>query len=113
MWGNRSASFRSPRTAPTCFLIRRIIAPTVPMPGCCRCAATEIPKPFVSSTAVEGSAKFSPDGKWVAYCSTESGRVEVYIQPGPGPKIQISSEGGTDPVWRRDGKELFIALGTG
>ena len=71
------------------------------------------PKPFVSSRAVEGSAKFSPDGKWVAYCSTESGRAEVFIQPwpGPGPKIQISSDGGADPIWRRDGKELFYRNG--
>jgi eukaryotic-like serine/threonine-protein kinase len=71
------------------------------------------PKPFVSSRAVEGSAKFSPDGKWVAYCSTESGRPEVLVQPwpGPGPKIQISSDGGTDPIWRRDGKELFYRSG--
>ena len=71
------------------------------------------PKPFVSSRAVEGSAKFSPDGMWVAYCSTESGRAEVYIQrwPGPGSKIQISSDGGTDPIWRRDGKELFYRNG--
>ena len=62
---------------------------------------------------MEGSAKFSPDGKWVAYCSTESGRAEVFVQswPGPGPKIQISSEGGTDPIWRRDGKELFYRNG--
>ncbi|MCL4402231.1 MAG: serine/threonine-protein kinase [Acidobacteria bacterium] len=71
------------------------------------------PKPFISSRAVEGSAKFSPDGKWVAYCSTESGRAEVFIQPwpGPGPKIQISSEGGTDPIWRRDGRQLFYRNG--
>jgi serine/threonine-protein kinase len=67
------------------------------------------PKPLVTTKATEGSAKFSPDGKWVVYCSTESGRAEVYVQPwpGPGPKIQISSDGGTDPVWRRDGKEIF------
>jgi serine/threonine-protein kinase len=43
----------------------------------------------------------------------ESGRAEVYVQPwpGPGPKIQVSSEGGTDPIWSRDGRELFYRNG--
>ena len=61
----------------------------------------------------EGSAKFSPDGRWVAYSSTESGRPEVYVQPfpGPGPKMQISNDGGTDPVWRRMGGELYYRSG--
>ena len=53
--------------------------------------------------------KFSPDGHWVAYSSDESGKPEIYVQafPGPGPKIQVSNAGGTDPVWRRSGGELF------
>jgi Tol biopolymer transport system component/tRNA A-37 threonylcarbamoyl transferase component Bud32 len=64
---------------------------------------------IAQSRFAEGSAKFSPDGKWVAYVSDESGRPEVYVQPfpGPGPKVQISSAGGFDPVWRRTGGELF------
>ena len=55
------------------------------------------------------SARFSPDGKWLAYSSTELGRAEVYVTPFPGPggKWQISTDGGSFPVWRRDGKELF------
>ncbi len=67
------------------------------------------PRPFVRSKFQEGAGKFSPDGKWLVYCSMESGKAEVYVQPwpGPGPKIQISSEGGMDPMWRRDGKEIF------
>jgi len=54
-----------------------------------------------------------PDGRWVAYCSNESRRNEIYVQPypGPGPKIQISTEGGTDPTWARHGKELFYRSG--
>ena len=62
----------------------------------------------------EGSMKFSPDGRWVAYSSDESGRPEVYVQafPGPGLKVQISSDGGTDPVWRRTGGELFYRSGS-
>ena len=61
----------------------------------------------------EGSPKFCPDGRWVAYCSAESGKPQVYVQayPGPGARIQISSEGGTDPVWKRGGGELFYRNG--
>jgi serine/threonine-protein kinase len=61
----------------------------------------------------EGSAKFSPDGRWIAYSSTESGKPEIYVQPFPGlgPKIQISNAGGTDPVWRRMGGELYYREG--
>jgi serine/threonine-protein kinase len=63
--------------------------------------------------APEGSPKFSPDGRWLAYCSNESGRPQVYVQayPGPGAKIQISNDGGTDPVWKRSGGELYYRNG--
>jgi serine/threonine-protein kinase len=66
-------------------------------------------EPFASGKAPAGSAKFSPDGRWLAYCSNESGKAQVYVQafPGPGPKIQVSNDGGTDPVWKRSGGELF------
>ncbi len=68
------------------------------------------PQPLDNSKYAEGSPKFSPDGRWVAYCSTESGKPQVYVQafPGPGAKTQVSNDGGTDPVWRRDGGELFF-----
>jgi Tol biopolymer transport system component len=71
------------------------------------------PRPFAQSKFPKGAGKFSPDGRWVVYCSLESGRPEIYVQPWPGPgaKIQVSSEGGTDPVWRRDGKEIFYRNG--
>jgi Tol biopolymer transport system component len=61
----------------------------------------------------EGSPKFSPDGRWLAYCSMESGKPQAYVQafPGPGPKIQISTDGGTDPVWKRTGGELYYRNG--
>lgn len=54
-------------------------------------------------------ARISPDGRWVAYASTESGRTEIYVTPFPqaGGKWQISTAGGIDPRWRRDGTELF------
>jgi Tol biopolymer transport system component len=54
-------------------------------------------------------ARFSPDGRWLAYESEESGAREVFVQsfPGPGQRRQISAQGGTQPRWRGDGKELF------
>ena len=67
------------------------------------------PFPFVNTSFDEALGQFSPDGRWVAYHSNESGRHEVYVQPFPGPggKWQISTSGGIEPRWRRDGKELF------
>jgi Tol biopolymer transport system component len=68
------------------------------------------PVPVTQDTYVAGSgAKFSPDGHSVAYSSNESGRQEVYVMlfGGGAGKWQVSSAGGTQPVWRRDGKELF------
>ena len=52
---------------------------------------------------------FSPNGRWLAYVSNDSGKNEVYVRsfPGPGGKWPISSEGGTEPVWAPDGRELF------
>jgi eukaryotic-like serine/threonine-protein kinase len=68
------------------------------------------PLPVTQNTVVAVSARFSPDGHWVAYTSNESGRQEVYVMPfgGGAGKWQISSTGGVQPVWRRDGKELFF-----
>ena len=67
------------------------------------------PVPFLITPFDERSPRFSPDGKWLAYVSDESGRNDVYVQPfpGPGPKWLVSTEGGIDPVWSRDGRELF------
>ena len=58
------------------------------------------PRAIAKSRFGEGSAKFSPDGRYIAYSSTESGKAEIYVQPFPGlgPKLQISNNGGTDPV---------------
>jgi hypothetical protein len=56
---------------------------------------------------------WSPDGRWLAYISNESGRYEVYVQPYPGPggKSQISTEGGTEPAWNSNGRELCYRSG--
>jgi len=67
------------------------------------------PKPFVNSAFSEREPAFSPDGRWLAYESNESGSYEVYVRPFPGPggKWQISTGGGVFPEWFRNGKELF------
>jgi Tol biopolymer transport system component/predicted Ser/Thr protein kinase len=66
-------------------------------------------QPFLQTRFNEAGPRFSPDGRWLAYVSDESGRYEVYVQPYPGPggKWQISTEGGTEPVWNPNGRELF------
>jgi dipeptidyl aminopeptidase/acylaminoacyl peptidase len=72
------------------------------------------PQPLNDSTYAQGSPKFSPDGRWLAYCSLEAGnKPQVFVQafPGPGAKTQVSNDGGTDPVWKRDGSELFFRNG--
>jgi Tol biopolymer transport system component len=67
------------------------------------------PKPFLATQFVEGNSVFSPDGRWLAYQSDESGRDEIYVTPFPGPggKWQVSQGGGVEPEWRRDGGALF------
>jgi eukaryotic-like serine/threonine-protein kinase len=69
--------------------------------------------PLRETTFKEGAAQFSPDGRWLAYVSDESGRYEIYVQPYPGPggKYQISTKGGTEPVWNPNGRELFYRSG--
>jgi eukaryotic-like serine/threonine-protein kinase len=67
------------------------------------------PHPFLQTPFNEQYADLSPDGRWLAYASNQSGRIEVYVQPypGPGARQQISVNGGTAPAWSRDGRELF------
>ena len=72
-------------------------------------------KPYLTSVAGEESAVFSPDGKWVAYMSDESGRSEIYVQsfPTPAAQWQISTSGGSMPKWSPDGTELFFVSADG
>ena len=67
------------------------------------------PRPFLQNRFDEAEGQFSPDGRWIAYVSNETGRIEVYVQPsaGPGGKWQVSTGGGEQPKWRGDGKEIF------
>ena len=71
-------------------------------------------QPFLQTPFTESVPRFSPDGRWLAYISNESGRYEVYVQPYPGPggKWQISTDGGTEPVWNPSGRELFYREGS-
>jgi Tol biopolymer transport system component len=67
-------------------------------------------RPFLATQFNEIGGAFSPDGRWVAYSSTESGRSEIYVLPidGKGSKWQISTDGGSRVRWSRDGKQLFF-----
>jgi dipeptidyl aminopeptidase/acylaminoacyl peptidase len=71
------------------------------------------PRVVVRTPATENSPRLSPDGRWVAYTSNESGSVEVFVQgfPEPGGRTLISTSGGVEPVWSRDGRELFYLDG--
>ena len=64
---------------------------------------------IAATEAVEERGRFSPDDRWVAYGSDESGRVQVYVQPFPptGAKWQVTVDGGTEPTWRGDGREIY------
>ena len=67
------------------------------------------PYPYLQGQFQERHPAFSPDGKWIAYSSGESSGEEVYVQrfPGPGEKVQVSTDGGSHPVWSRDGRRLI------
>jgi eukaryotic-like serine/threonine-protein kinase len=71
------------------------------------------PRAFLRTRFAEGAPAFSPDGRWLAYVSDESGRSEIYVRPfpDPGPKFPISTGGGSEPVWPRHGHELFYRNG--
>ena len=75
------------------------------------------PRPFLplSSTFNQAQGQVSPDGRWIAYSSNESGRNEIYVRnfPTPAGKWQVSKDGAVYPRWRGDGKELFYYAADG
>jgi eukaryotic-like serine/threonine-protein kinase len=72
-----------------------------------------VPKPLLQTSFNESQPALSPDGRWLAFVSNDTGRSEVYVQPYPGPggKSRMSVDGGSLPVWARDGRELFFRNG--
>ena len=69
-----------------------------------------VARALVATPAEELSPAVSPDNRWMAYSSNESGRREIYVRPFPdagGSRFQVSTSGGTNPVWNRNGRELF------
>jgi Tol biopolymer transport system component len=73
------------------------------------------PFPVVRTRFAEDQGQFSSDGRWIAYRTNESGKDEIYVQafPGPGGRARVSTEGGSQPRWRRDGRELFFVAPDG
>jgi Tol biopolymer transport system component len=69
--------------------------------------------PLVQTPAYEGGARLSSDGRWLVYVSNESGRNEVYVRPfqGPDRRWQVSSDGGSQPVWNPNSREIFYRIG--
>jgi serine/threonine-protein kinase len=71
------------------------------------------PQPLLTTDADESDAKISPDGRWLAYISDETGRGELFVRPmdSRGGRRQVSSEGATAPAWAANGRELFYVKG--
>ena len=81
--------------------------------GILRLEGESEPELLLQTPFDEDTGMLSPDDLWLAYVSNESGREEIYVRPFPGPggKLQISTEGGAEPLWSRDGGELFYRIG--
>jgi serine/threonine-protein kinase len=75
-------------------------------------AGGEPARPIRATGGDERFASFSPDGRWVVYQSDETGRPEIYVEPlpGPGQRVQVSADGGLEPVWARNGEIFFRHL---
>jgi WD40 repeat protein len=95
------------RTAPGAKYPRDILA--VPLQG------EKTVTPIVASPYTESLPRLSPDGKWMAYQSNESGRFEIYVRPFParGARVQVSDNGGTEAVWGRSGRSLYYRAAAG
>ncbi|MEO8576731.1 MAG: LpqB family beta-propeller domain-containing protein [Gemmatimonadales bacterium] len=78
-----------------------------------RLDSTPVGVSYMGSPANESAPSFSPDSRWVAFSSDESGRSEIYVRsyPDPSARVQISNAGGTEPVWSRDGTTLYYRGG--
>jgi len=76
------------------------------------------PRPAIETPFADVQGVISPDGRWIAYASDESGRFEIYVEalrdrsPEPGTRERVTSGGGSDPRWSRDGREVFFRRGS-
>ncbi|HXB70267.1 MAG TPA: hypothetical protein VNY05_18605, partial [Candidatus Acidoferrales bacterium] len=79
------------------------------LPATARTPPGSKPTPYLQGPYNEQQGQFSPDGHWIAYSSDETGSYQVYVQsfPAGAAKVQVSTAGGSQPRWRRDGKEIF------
>jgi serine/threonine-protein kinase len=79
-------------------------------------AKPDVVQPVVETPAAEGirGAMLSPDGRWLAYASDQTGQQEIWLRPypGPGAAVRISPNGGVEPVWARSGREFYYLEGT-
>jgi sugar lactone lactonase YvrE len=71
-------------------------------------------QPYVTAAFNQAYAAFSPDGRWVAYASDESGKFDIYVDsyPKPGSRVRVTTAGGTEPRWNRSGLELYFRRGS-
>jgi eukaryotic-like serine/threonine-protein kinase len=77
-------------------------------------ATSKKSEPWLQTNFNEGEARFSPDGRWVAYVSDQTGRFEVWVRPYgiTGPPVRVSSNGGHEPTWAHDGRTVFYQEGS-
>jgi Tol biopolymer transport system component len=89
-------------------------APTGPAIWVQDVASKGAPRAIAGALGNAGAVDVSPDGRWIAYQSSESGQFQIYVDafPGPGPRYQVSTDGGGSPIWRGDGRELFYLAST-
>jgi serine/threonine-protein kinase len=94
-------------------VFRQISATTGRDIGMVRLERERQPEMLLQTPFNENTGMLSPDDRWLAYVSNESGREEIYVRPFPGPggRVQISTEGGIQPMWSKDGRELFYQNG--
>ena len=97
-------------------MVFRELAPTLDLMIMSLENPREPPRPLIKTPFGEPNAEISPDGRWVAYQSNESGRFEIYVRPFPNVdagRWLVSTDGGIQPLWSKNGQELFYVGSNG